>query len=125
MEIRSGREDDVVLLAEQRALGSALQRLGRALLVRQGVDPGLATETVVTVLTSIRTWLESGMILSAVDAAALDQLEKWEEELAADEAYLAAARKEVQAGLSMTLRQRNEQRGATSYSDQTANDSTD
>jgi hypothetical protein len=125
MEIRSGREDDLVLLAEQRALGSALQRLGRALLVGQGVDPGLATETVVTVLTSIRTWLESGTILSAVDAATLDQLEKWEEELAADEAYLAAVRKEVRAGLSMTLRQRNEQQGTASHADHTPNGSTE
>jgi hypothetical protein len=117
VEFRFGLEEEEVLLAEQRALGHALQRLGRALVANHDVDPVLATDTVVTVHASIRTWLESGTILAAVDVASLSQLERWEEELAADEAYLAAVRREVRSGRSMTLRQRNDQRRALDQAD--------
>jgi hypothetical protein len=96
-----GAEEDE-MRAEQEVLGGALERLGRRLHQHTTADAILTTETLLMVLVILREWLETGVVLGAVEAAGRARLEAWEEQLAAGGAYLGALRQAIQSELALS-----------------------
>ena len=103
------RELDPVLLAEQRVLAGSLTRLGRTLQKQDRADPVLAMRTTLTMLTTMRTWLDLETLLASAHAGNVSrqQLEAWESHLESDLAYLGELHQAISAELHMSLRERN------------------
>jgi hypothetical protein len=94
------------LLSQQRALAFLLQRAGQSL-EQRSADPTCLTEAALMTVMGIRTWLERGAVLQALRTASRADLERWQEEVAAGEAYFGALREALQAELHLALRERN------------------
>lgn len=94
-------------LAKQQGLGSAFAALGQTLHAQRETDPRLMTETVLTALASIRTWLEASTVRTSLQGVQRDRLEEWEDELMHAAEYCAQLADIVQGELHMSLRERN------------------
>lgn len=94
-------------LARQEVLASAFQALGQTLHAERETDPHLMTETVLTALASIRTWLEASTVRTSMQGVQRDRLEEWEDELMQASDYLERLAGIVHGELRMSLRDRN------------------
>ncbi len=94
-------------LALQQKLAACLTRLGTRLQQQNQADAVSVMEAALAALALTRTWLEPDTVRAALMAVPRDQLEWWDHELAADEAYVAALRQAVDAELGLSLPERN------------------
>ena len=105
-----GARDETCMLAEQETLAASLERLGRSLRHRRVADPELATETALTALATVRTWIGAETVLLGAESVKRERLEEWEQELASDSRHCSELRDAIHTELHLSLRERNRRR---------------